>query len=101
MKLVRFLMKLSNETVTIELKNGSVVHGTIGGELEALPSQAADFSESSGARELQGLVREQRGVDMAMNTHLKAVKLTLKNKSPVPLEQLSIRGSNIRTAADR
>eukprot|EP00290_Baffinella_frigidus_P059538 CAMPEP_0180359074 /NCGR_PEP_ID=MMETSP0989-20121125/11001_1 /TAXON_ID=697907 /ORGANISM="non described non described, Strain CCMP2293" /LENGTH=150 /DNA_ID=CAMNT_0022349825 /DNA_START=97 /DNA_END=546 /DNA_ORIENTATION=+ len=66
MKLVRFLMKLSNETVTIELKNGSVVHGTI------------------------------VGVDMAMNTHLKAVKLTLKNKSPVPLEQLSIRGSNIR-----
>eukprot|EP00285_Hemiselmis_virescens_P005954 CAMPEP_0173390070 /NCGR_PEP_ID=MMETSP1356-20130122/14282_1 /TAXON_ID=77927 ORGANISM="Hemiselmis virescens, Strain PCC157" /NCGR_SAMPLE_ID=MMETSP1356 /ASSEMBLY_ACC=CAM_ASM_000847 /LENGTH=107 /DNA_ID=CAMNT_0014347389 /DNA_START=84 /DNA_END=404 /DNA_ORIENTATION=+ len=66
MKLVKFLMKLNNETVTIELKNGSVVHGTI------------------------------VGVDMAMNTHLKAVKLTVKNKNPVPLEQLSIRGSNIR-----
>ena len=33
---------------------------------------------------------------MAMNTHLKAVKLTLKGKSPVPLEQLSIRGNNVR-----
>ena len=31
-----------------------------------------------------------------MNTHLKTVKMTLKNKSPVSLDTLSIRGSNIR-----
>lgn len=31
-----------------------------------------------------------------MNTHLKAVKMTLKNKDPVQLETLSIRGNNIR-----
>eukprot|EP01110_Echinostelium_bisporum_P000864 TRINITY_DN12128_c0_g1_i1.p1 TRINITY_DN12128_c0_g1~~TRINITY_DN12128_c0_g1_i1.p1 ORF type:complete len:124 (-),score=24.45 TRINITY_DN12128_c0_g1_i1:17-388(-) len=65
-KLVRFLMKLNNETVTIELKNGTIIHGTI------------------------------TGVDIAMNTHLKTVKMTLKGKNPVNLDHLSIRGNNIR-----
>ncbi|THU90763.1 Sm-like ribonucleo protein [Dendrothele bispora CBS 962.96] len=66
MKLVRFLMKLNNETVTVELKNGSVIHGTI------------------------------TGVDMQMNTHLKTVKMTTRNRDPVSLDTLSIRGNNIR-----
>jgi len=66
MKLVRFLMKLNNETVTIELKNGTVVRGTIS------------------------------GVDMAMNTYLKNVKVTVKGKNPANHEFLSIRGNNIR-----
>ncbi|KAG6811178.1 mRNA splicing protein smd1 [Tricholoma furcatifolium] len=66
MKLVRFLMKLNNESVTIQLKNGSSVHGTI------------------------------TGVDMQMNTHLKTVKLTTRTKEVTALDSLSIRGNNIR-----
>jgi len=31
-----------------------------------------------------------------MNTHLKAVKMTVKNREPVQLDTLSIRGNNIR-----
>ena len=31
-----------------------------------------------------------------MNTHLKSVKMTLKNKEPVNLDSLSIRGNNVR-----
>lgn len=66
MKLVKFLMKLGGETVTIELKNGSVVNGTI------------------------------TSVDMAMNTHLKSVKLQQKGKDTQHLEHLTVRGANIR-----
>jgi small nuclear ribonucleoprotein D1 len=36
------------------------------------------------------------GVDVAMNTHLKTVKMTIKNREPIQLETLSLRGNNIR-----
>jgi len=59
-------MKLNNETVNIELKNGTVVNGTV------------------------------TGVDVSMNTHLKGVKLTVKGRETVSLDHLTIRGNNIR-----
>ena len=66
MKLVRFLMKLKNETVTIELKNGTIVVGSV------------------------------YGVDIKMNTFLQNVKMTVKDKDPISLDQLTLRGSSIR-----
>jgi len=36
------------------------------------------------------------GVDIRMNTHLKNVKLTAKGKNTISLEQLTIRGNNLR-----
>lgn len=47
MKLVKFLQKLNREQVTIELKNGTAIQGTV------------------------------VGVDSTMNCHLKKVKVTL------------------------
>jgi small nuclear ribonucleoprotein D1 len=67
MKLVKFLQKLNRETVTIELKNGTVVSGTV------------------------------VGVDATMNAHLRKVKVTLRGKNPVSYSTLSIRGNTIRS----
>ncbi|CAG0893524.1 unnamed protein product [Darwinula stevensoni] len=48
---------------------------------------------SQGFAIVQGTVT---GVDPAMNTHLKTVKMTLKNGSVSQLDTLSLRGNNIR-----
>lgn len=66
MKLVKFLMKLANETVHVETKNDTKVHGTI------------------------------VGVDMQMNIHLKNVKITYRSKQPVSMQFLTLRGHSIR-----
>lgn len=42
------------------------------------------------------LISPPSGVDMQMNTHLKTVKMTMRNRDPVSLDSLSIRGNNIR-----
>jgi len=66
MKLTRFLMKLAGETVSVELKNGTVAQGTV------------------------------TGVDVSMNFGLKGARVALRGKAPVAMESLSIRGSTVR-----
>eukprot|EP01056_Protomagalhaensia_sp_Gyna25_P001563 Protomagalhaensia_sp_Gyna_25__1562@NODE_1803_length_1524_cov_194_569697_g1480_i0_p2_GENE_NODE_1803_length_1524_cov_194_569697_g1480_i0NODE_1803_length_1524_cov_194_569697_g1480_i0_p2_ORF_typecomplete_len127_score13_84LSM/PF01423_22/1_5e13SMATX/PF14438_6/0_00073DUF2642/PF10842_8/0_0046DUF2642/PF10842_8/1_4e03Arrestin_N/PF00339_29/0_05Hfq/PF17209_3/0_14_NODE_1803_length_1524_cov_194_569697_g1480_i010791459 len=66
MKLVRFLMRLVNESVVVELKNGTVIQGVV------------------------------VGVDISMNTHLKSVKMTVKGRNPVSVDHLTVRGATIR-----
>ena len=60
-------MRLTGETVTVELKNGSVLSGSV------------------------------VGVDVSMNTHLRNVKLTVRGAAaPLSVASLSVRGSTIR-----
>ncbi|KXT02979.1 hypothetical protein AC578_10586 [Pseudocercospora eumusae] len=69
MKLVRhgrFLMKCTNETVTIELKTGTIVQGTIA------------------------------SVSPQMNTNLRNAKMTPKGGVQISLDHISVRGSEIR-----
>jgi len=55
-----------NETVTIELKNGTIIHGTIA------------------------------SVSPQMNTALRTVKMTPKGREPINLDTINVRGSTIR-----
>uniref|UniRef100_A0A914MDU2 Sm domain-containing protein n=1 Tax=Meloidogyne incognita TaxID=6306 RepID=A0A914MDU2_MELIC len=66
-KLGWFVTKLSRETVTIELKNNTIVTGTI---VEA---------------------------DTAMNIHLRNVQMSVNVYKKYELDSISIRGNNIRT----
>ncbi|KAF7887760.1 hypothetical protein EAF00_010054 [Botryotinia globosa] len=59
-------MKCANETVTIELKNGTIIHGTI------------------------------TSVSPQMNTALRTVKMTPKNGTSLTLDTINLRGSTIR-----
>ena len=61
------------------------------------------YMEQSPVREISQSIYEPYGdalffpgVDMQMNTFLKTVKMTTRNRDPVTLDTLSIRGNNIR-----
>ena len=65
-QLTRFLMKLSNELVAIDMKDGSSVTGTV------------------------------IGADTLMNISLKEARIQQKNGEPFELNQLTVRGNTIR-----
>lgn len=72
MKLVRFLMRCTNQTVTISLKNGSSVTGSVA------------------------------AVDINMNIHLRNVRIlnapsSTSSTAPTETDTLTVRGSTIRT----
>jgi small nuclear ribonucleoprotein (snRNP)-like protein len=81
MKLICFLMKLNNKTVTLELKNGSVILGTITGV-----STAFFFAVKT---------NNNSGMDMQMNTYFKLVKITAHNRNPMSHDSMSIRRNAI------
>lgn len=66
MKLVHFLRKLVRENVSIELKDNTVVNGTV------------------------------VGVDSAMNTHVRLVHIQKPGQQEERLENMTIRGAQIR-----
>lgn len=69
MKLAAFLMKMNNSSVTIELKNGSSITGTIA------------------------------GADMMMNIHMTNVTLKtkkLRDGDALKLEKFTVRGNTLR-----
>ena len=82
-------MKLANESVTIELKNGTVVSGTITGLIQFTLCLLLL---------LEYILYDccYAGVDVSMNTYLRNVKSTIKGKNPISHDFLSIRGNNIR-----
>ncbi|KAJ5755810.1 small nuclear ribonucleoprotein Sm D1 [Penicillium manginii] len=107
MKLVRFLMKCANETVTIELKNGMCrpptlrdpdlatylnsfglsVHRQLKKKLDLLTSRLPIGTI------LHGTITS---VSPQMNTSLRTVKMTPKGRDPISLDTINIRGSTIR-----
>lgn len=66
LSILRFLMKCTNESVTIELKTGTIVQGTIA------------------------------SISPQMNTSLRTAKMTPKGGQTIALDQINIRGSEIR-----
>lgn len=66
MKLVNFLMKLQNEVVQVELKNGTTVKGTI------------------------------LSVSPAMNINMKDATMVIPNRDTTKLDHITIRGSQVR-----
>ncbi|KAJ6160978.1 mRNA splicing protein smd1 [Penicillium chermesinum] len=85
MKLVRFLVKCQNETVTVELKNAPDIKFSSGQLLTSTPHHLGTI--------IHGTITS---VSPQMNTSLRTVKITPKGRNTVSLDSINVRGSTIR-----
>ena len=92
-------MKCQNETVTVELKNGTVPPpgyscclGYLGDRILLNRTPLTALSEKPGTV-VHGTILN---VDVKMNTALRAVKMTIRNRDPISLDTINVRGSTIR-----
>ena len=81
-------MKCANETVTIELKNGTFPPASL---ITPLSSQC--HANRHAGTIVHGTITS---VSPQMNTALRNVKMTPKGQDPVQLDAMNIRGSTIR-----
>jgi small nuclear ribonucleoprotein D1 len=84
----RFLMKCVNETVTIELKNGTTIPRSLPMRKSRQPTNYLYIGTI-----LSGTIAS---VSPQMNTALRTVKMTPKGREPISLDTINIRGSTIR-----
>ena len=89
-------MKCTNETVTIELKNGALLFDPLSTE-DRYPLSTKGNYANKGKNQTGTIVHGTiASVSPQMNTALRNVKMTPRGQDPTQLDTMNIRGSTIR-----
>ena len=92
-------MKCQNETVTAELKNGQCFQFSYSAVLHHSTRHIPSIKTDPGHLfSLLGTIVHGTilSVDVKMNIALRTVKMTIRNRDPIALDTINIRGSTIR-----